>query len=116
MCAADAFVLSSLREGIPGVVQEAMALEAPIVASDIGPVREAIGPTDLAEVFPAGDSEALSYAVRRVLENPQLSRIRAIAARTRFLQEFDISSVAKRLFAFYEGALDAAPFSTVDDG
>jgi glycosyltransferase involved in cell wall biosynthesis len=109
LCAADAFVLPSLREGIPGVVQEAMALEAPIVASDIGPVREAIGSDTLGELFPAGNPEALAGAVRQVLENPQLSRSRATAARERFLREFDSSSVAKRVLSFYEGTVESGP-------
>ena len=43
LAAADVFVLPSRREGFGSVLVEALALEAPIVASDIGPVREVLG-------------------------------------------------------------------------
>jgi glycosyltransferase involved in cell wall biosynthesis len=41
--AADAFVLSSSWEGMPLAVGEAMAMEKPIVATDVGGVRELLG-------------------------------------------------------------------------
>ena len=43
--AADVFVLPTLFEGLPGAVIEAMAMGTPIVASDIGPVRELVDET-----------------------------------------------------------------------
>ena len=43
LCAADVFVSASRWEGSPGGVIEAMALETPIVAGDIAPVREVLG-------------------------------------------------------------------------
>lgn len=106
MCAADVLVLPSRREGIPGVLQEAMALETPIVASDIGPVREAVGDPSLAELVPVGDPEALAQAVLRVLADPASISPRTSAARERFLAEFDISAIADRMVRFYRTALD----------
>ncbi len=47
LCAADVFVLPSRREGSPGVVLEALALEAPVVASDLPGVREVFDGRDL---------------------------------------------------------------------
>jgi glycosyltransferase involved in cell wall biosynthesis len=105
MCAADVLVLPSRREGIPGVLQEAMALEVPIVAADIPPVREALAGGDLAELFPSGDERALAEAVARVLGRPAEAKRRAEAARRRFLAEYDIAVVATRLLRFYEAAL-----------
>jgi glycosyltransferase involved in cell wall biosynthesis len=105
LCAADVFVLPSIREGIPGVVQEAMALEAAIVASDIGPVREALGGVGLAELFRPGDVHGLAGAITRVLENPQMARERSRLARERFLAEFDIRRVADRILTFYQAAM-----------
>ncbi|MGH2637072.1 MAG: glycosyltransferase, partial [Actinomycetota bacterium] len=43
MCAADLFVMPSRWEGLGSVLIEAMGLEVPAVASDLGPVREVVG-------------------------------------------------------------------------
>jgi glycosyltransferase involved in cell wall biosynthesis len=104
-CAADVFVLPSVREGIPGVVQEAMALEVPIVASDIAPVREALGDPPPAELFPPGDVAGLAVALTRILKDRTVGRDRATKARQRFIVEYDIASVAERIMGFYETAL-----------
>jgi glycosyltransferase involved in cell wall biosynthesis len=45
MYAADVLLLTSLWEGSPNVVKEAMAANLPIVATDVGDVREVIGKT-----------------------------------------------------------------------
>lgn len=105
-CAADVFVLPSWREGIPGVVQEAMALEVPTVASDIGPVREALGDPSLAELVRPGDVVGLAAALGKVLNDPAAGRQRAARARERFIAEFDVAGVAERIMAFYQTALE----------
>lgn len=104
-CAADVFVLPSLREGIPGVVQEAMALEVPIVASDIAAVREALGEPPLGRLFRPGDIPGLAAAVTQVINTPVAAGQIAARARTRFISQYDIVGVAERIVAFYETAL-----------
>lgn len=105
LCAADVFVLPSYREGIPGALQEAMALEVPVVASDIGAVREALGDASLAELCAPGDAPGLAAALARSLADPVAGRRRAAGARKRFLEQFDVAVVAGRIMTFYETAL-----------
>jgi glycosyltransferase involved in cell wall biosynthesis len=105
-CAADVFVLPSRREGSPGVVLEAMALEVPIVASDITPVREALGDPSLAELFRPEDIEGLAASMVKVIKDPAASRRRTIQARERFIAEHDVAGIAQRILAFYETALE----------
>jgi glycosyltransferase involved in cell wall biosynthesis len=109
LCAADVFVLPSRREGLPGVVVEAMALEVPIVASDIGPVREALGDPSLAALFPPADTAGLATAVTQSLREPK-TRQRVLLAREQFDLEHDVASVAERMVAFYLTALEGPPF------
>lgn len=105
-CAADVFVLPSRREGMPGAVVEAMALEVPVVASDIAPVREALGDPSLAELFIPGDIAGLAKAVTRALEEPAVGRQRASRARERFTTQHGVAGVAGQIAAFYQAALE----------
>ena len=64
MVAADVFVLPSRWEGLPGAVIEAMALETPVVATDLPGVREVLGPELLRGwVVPVGDASALASRI-----------------------------------------------------
>jgi glycosyltransferase involved in cell wall biosynthesis len=63
MRAADAFVLSSVVEGLPMVLLEAAASGLPCVATDVGGVRE----TGVAVVVPARDPPALAAGMQSVM-------------------------------------------------
>ncbi|HEV7524744.1 MAG TPA: glycosyltransferase, partial [Acidimicrobiia bacterium] len=70
-CGADLFVSASRWEGSPGSVIEAMALEAPIVATGIPAVREVLGDSDAAVLAPPDDATALALAMARALDDPE---------------------------------------------
>ncbi|MCB1875357.1 MAG: glycosyltransferase [Chromatiales bacterium] len=71
MARADVFVLSSLWEGSPNVLTEAMALGAPVVSTDCpsGP-REVLDGGRLAPLVPMSDPDALAKAIVHSLEQP----------------------------------------------
>jgi glycosyltransferase involved in cell wall biosynthesis len=108
LCAADVFVLPSRWEGIAGVLLEAMALEVPIVASDLPGVREVVDDTT-AVLVPPSDSFALAEGVVRVLRDRAGSANRARAARARFLDAFTVDRVATQMISFYERSLRTRP-------
>lgn len=64
MSRAQLLAISSLWEGYPNVVLEAMALGVPVVATDYDPsIREILEHSDRASLVPAGDVEALAQAL-----------------------------------------------------
>jgi glycosyltransferase involved in cell wall biosynthesis len=67
LAAADVFVLTSVWEGRPLVIQEAMQVGLPVVTTAAGGVPELVG--DGAEVVAVGDAEAVAQAVTRLLDD-----------------------------------------------
>jgi glycosyltransferase involved in cell wall biosynthesis len=104
LCAADLFVLPSRREGSPGSVMEAMALEVPLVVSDIPQIREVVDES-CARLVPPEDHKRLGEAIVASLQEPVAAEAAAHAAYARFLDRFTIEVVARRMIGFYERAL-----------
>lgn len=103
LCACDAFVVPSRWEGLGSVLLEAMALEAPIIASDIPPIRETLDGDGL--LVPVEDEAALAHAVLRTLgDHPDTLR-RTVAAAERFHDRYTLDRVCGDMVGFYERAL-----------
>jgi glycosyltransferase involved in cell wall biosynthesis len=89
--AADGYVLSSAWEGMPLVVGEAMAMEKPVVATDVGGVGEIVG--DCGTIVPAKNPAALANAMlatMRMSESDRLALGRAARARIAAHFSFDV--------------------------
>jgi glycosyltransferase involved in cell wall biosynthesis len=72
MARAGVFVLSSAWEGMPGVLIQALACGAPVVATDCesGP-REVLQDGRVGRLVPVGDASALAQAIDRTLAEPR---------------------------------------------
>lgn len=113
LCGADAFVLPSRWEALGSVLLEAMALEAPIVTSDLPPVREVVRDETCALLVPPKQPPALAAAIIATLEDGPAATARARRARQRFMDHFTVDRVADEMVAFYHRALgDATPGRT----
>ena len=105
LASTDAFVLSSAWEGMPLVVGEAMAMEKPVVATDVGGVRELVGNAGV--IVPPKDPCALADAMLRVMRMPEGQRKElGQAARTRIVKNFDINARTCAWEALYQQLLD----------
>jgi glycosyltransferase involved in cell wall biosynthesis len=83
-----------------------MALEAPIVASDLPAVREVVGADgERALLVPPDRPAVLADALLRTLADPVAAAARASAARERFLETFTLDRVADATVSFYDRAL-----------
>lgn len=67
MCAADAFLMTSLSEGSPQVIKEAMACGCPIVSVDVGDVRERTEGVEGCYVANTRNPEDLAQLLKKAL-------------------------------------------------
>lgn len=81
LAAADVVALSSIWEGSPLVVAEAMLLGRPVVATAVGAVPEAIADRVTGRLVPPKDPVALGDAVADVLLDPGAAASMAAAGR-----------------------------------
>jgi glycosyltransferase involved in cell wall biosynthesis len=103
--AMDLFVLSSVREGLPNVVLEAMALELPVVATRVAGVPRLIADGENGLLVDIGDQAALVGAIERALVNPQLRARLAAAARQTIEQRYCFAVRMKKIAAIYDELL-----------
>jgi len=107
MVASDVVVVPSRVEGFPGVVLEAMALERPVVATDLPSVREAMAGHAYALV-PVDDRQTLATQVIACLYDPQARRVGAMSRR-HFDRSYTPPVVATRMQEFYAAAIASRP-------
>lgn len=100
---ADIVAFPSRFEGFSIGMLEAMALEKPIVASDIGPFREALGPDH--ELVPVGDDTALADRISWYLDHPRRAADDATAARERVETRFSGPVAAEKHRQLYRSLL-----------
>jgi glycosyltransferase involved in cell wall biosynthesis len=105
LSAADVFALSSRFEGLPGVLIEALALEAPVVATDLREVVEVLGDRSIARLVPADDAASLAGGIADALEASQARPCATAAGRQRFLEAFTLERAAAGMVAFYTRSL-----------
>jgi glycosyltransferase involved in cell wall biosynthesis len=105
LAATDVFVLSSLWEGMPVALLEAMAAGCPAVATDVGGVAEVLKDGVTGLIVPPADSAALADAISACLDRPELARERAAAAQKLVVAEYDKSTMIRRWEAVYRREL-----------
>ena len=84
----DLVVLSSINEGTPVALIEALAAGRPVVATDVGGVRHVVQDAETGWLCRAGDAEGLSLLLGRVLARPELAKLMAEEGRRRVVDRF----------------------------
>ena len=70
----DVFCLTSLKEGLPISLIEAMAAGLPVIGTNVEGIRDVIVPNQNGLLVELGDVEGLTNALLSLLENPESSR------------------------------------------
>ncbi len=101
MAAFDVFVLSSLWEGLPRVLPQAMAAGLPIVATAADGSAEAVHDGVNGRLTPPGDPEALARAIVELLRDPQQATRMGQAGLAR-ASEFGARRMVEQVTDLYE--------------
>jgi len=84
----DVVALTSLNEGTPVALIEAMAAARPVVATDVGGVRDVVVHGETGFVVPSGSAEAVAAAIGRLIRDPVASAAMGERGRARALSRF----------------------------
>lgn len=103
----DVFVLASRLEGMSMSIIEAMLAGTPLVATDVGSIREVIEHEVTGLIVPPEDPEALAQAIRRLLDDPAWARDLADAARSVALDRFTAAANVASFESLYDRVLAA---------
>lgn len=101
----DLFCLSSLREGLPNVVLEAMAMEVPVVATRSGGMEHFAHHTQDAWLVDPGSVDELEAGLRALIEDPTLRARLARAAREKIEREVSFAARMERVARVYDEVL-----------
>jgi len=99
--AMDVLALPSHREGFGMAALEASAMELPVVATRIPGCVDSVKDNVTGILVPPRNAIALSDAIRKYLENPELRRKHGQAGRIRALQDFQPQALWEDLFQEY---------------
>jgi glycosyltransferase involved in cell wall biosynthesis len=101
----DVLLHVSWTEGLPQVLIEAFAAGLPVVATDVGGIRSAVGPA--VALIPPGDADAAIAAVRGLTQD-RARRETLVAAGLAYAREHTIESETDRVARFLAGEPVAA--------
>jgi sugar transferase (PEP-CTERM/EpsH1 system associated) len=109
LAAADVFLLTSVSEGIPVTVLEAMAAGVPVVATAVGGVPELIRHEESGLLAPAGDAAGLADALVRLAGDLDLRKRLAARAQERAVTDFCEQRMISQYDRIYQGMLARRP-------
>lgn len=98
LVSSDVFVLTSLYEGLPMTILEAMACGLPVISTDVGGIRDIVGDNGI--LIDTPDREAFLTAFEKLGENPEERK--RMGARSRTLSEqYSVDSVCRQYESLY---------------
>jgi glycosyltransferase involved in cell wall biosynthesis len=98
----DVYLCTSLREGMPNSILEAMAMEVPVIATKVGAIPNMIRHCEDGMLVPCNDVSAIVQAVRQILDDRTIRDKMVKSARARVAREFSFERRTQLLAADYD--------------
>ena len=103
--AADALCLPSEAEALPMSILEAMALERPVVATDVGGTADEVVDGETGHLVPAGAAEPIRRALLELAGDPERARTMGAAGRRRQRELFTGEAMVDGYLRAFEEAI-----------
>ena len=97
----DVFVQSSHDEGMSNAILEAMAVEKPVVATDVGGTGEVVRHGHTGLLVPAKDPDALAAGISEVLAQPARAREMGRLGRRIVVEKFSAHAMVRQMEQLY---------------
>ena len=98
----DIYCCSSLREGLPNAVLEAMAFELPVISTRCGGMEAFLRDEEDGLLVDVGSVEAIKTGLKRLFDNPSLRERLGQRARARILEDCSFAKRMLRVRAVYD--------------
>ncbi len=99
--AADMCILSSIYEGMPNVILEAMAVKCPVIATAIDGIRDIVTDQHSGLLVAPGHPEELASAIRTMLSKPELAEKLVMQAFCDVSEKFTIEAMVEGYHQLY---------------
>lgn len=99
--AINLFVLPSWSEGLPNVLLEAMSINVPCLATDVGAVREVIQDSVNGWIVPPRDPAALASSINTILKDRSKLKLVTQMVRKSLFPKFDPRARAEKFVSLY---------------
>jgi glycosyltransferase involved in cell wall biosynthesis len=108
----DLLLMTSMFEGVPYVIYEALAMGVPVVAPALPGNVELMGTSGGVLIEPREDAAAYADAIQLLLNDDPRRQEIATAARKKMLENFSLRDMGRRHDALYEHLLTHRPTSS----
>ena len=97
----DLFILTSINEGLPMSLLEAMAIGTPVLSTAVGGIKEVIEDGETGLLVPSKAIDEFEEALIRLYQNKDLRNSLASQAKEHVNKQYNIESNNKKLFKLY---------------
>lgn len=105
LSAIDIFVNPSLSEGLPISVMEAMAMQKPVVATDVGGTEDLVKDRENGFLIPPSDVSALAFTIKELAIDADLRLKMGQIGRTIIERDFSFGTIVSKVSEVYKEAI-----------
>ena len=106
LSAVDVLAVPSIREGFPMITLEGMAMEKPIIASDISGITEQISDNETGIIVPPQDPGALADAIIKLKPGTPFTKTLALNARKKVESDFSVTGMVYETEKIYQSLIN----------